>query len=290
MARHSASLARVGAVVLCAAASFAAGPPAVHAADAVKITATELTPFPDPSLAYNRMAQAMGLFAKHGVELQLGPDLAGGGPERVQAVVTKATDIATSDMIAALGGIYSGADIRVLMVMTPYGDEEIWGQNKYKTMKDALGQTWAIASLGGAQRFNGQMMLQGMNLNPDGFRWVAIGGGDGPALQALESGRTQLASLSHLGAELAEAKGYTTNIHVVVPHTAKYTPPVPRLVVLAREDWIKSHEDAATPADSGRTAPMRGSSPRTRSTARPASPRHSSLMRGENSRAAAISQ
>ncbi len=85
-----------------------------------------------------------------------------------------------------------------------------------------------------------------MGLDPNAFRWVAIGGGDGPALQALDSGRTQLGSLSHLGAELAEAKGYTKTIHVLVPHTSKFTPPVPRLVVVARTDWIKDHEAAAT--------------------------------------------
>ena len=250
MSQNSAPLPRAAAAVLLAAgAAFFAAPAApARAAEAAAptIVATELTPIPNPSLAYNRMAQAMGLFANHGLVLKLGPDLAGGGPERVQAVATDNSDVATSDIIAVLGGIYSGAKIKILMVMTPYGDEEIWGQNKYKTMKDAEGQTWAVASLGGAQRFNGQMAVQGMGLDPNDFKWVAIPGGDGPALQAVETGRTQLASLSHLGAALAEAKGYTTNIHVVVEHTAKTTPPVPRLVVVARADWIKDNEDTAT--------------------------------------------
>ena len=246
----SATPPRAAAALLFAAAVTIAAPVTGTARAAetapIKITATELTPIPNPSLAYNRMADAMGLFAKHGLVLQLGPNLAGGGPERVQAVATNTTDVAVSDIIAALGAIYSGAKIKVLMIMTPYGDEEIWGQNKFKTMKDALGQTWAIASLGGAQRFNAQMALQGMKLDPNGYRWVPIGGGDGPALQAVETGRTQLASLSHLGAELAIAKGYTKDIHIVVNHTAKFTPPVPRLVVVARTDWIKDHQEAAT--------------------------------------------
>jgi len=219
-----------------------------RAAESAPITvkATELEPIPNPSLAYNRMAQAMGLFAKHGLVLELGADLAGGGPTRVQAVATDNTDLATSDIISVLGGIYSGAKIKILMVMTPYGDEEVWGQNKYKTMKDAVGETWGVASLGGAQRFNGQMAVQGLGLDPNAYKWVAIGGGDGPALQALDTGRTQLASLSHLGAALAEAKDFTKTIHVVLPHTARYTPPMPRLIVVARESWIKDHEDAAT--------------------------------------------
>jgi ABC-type nitrate/sulfonate/bicarbonate transport system substrate-binding protein len=252
MSRKNASLPRAVTFLLCAgaAALVARGPliAAARAADAAAptIKATELEPIPNPSLAYNRMAQTMGLFAKHGLVLELGPALAGGGPTRVQAVATDNTDVAVSDIIAVLGGVYSGAKIKILMVMTPYGDEEIWGQNKYKTMKDAVGQTWAIASLGGAQRFNGQMAIEGMGLDADAFRWVAIGGGDGPALQALDTGRTQLASLSHLGGALAEAKGYTSTIHVIVPHTAKYTPPVPRLVVVAKESWITDHEAAAT--------------------------------------------
>ncbi len=104
-----------------------------------------------------------------------------------------------------------------------------------------------MASLGGAQRFNAQMTVQGLGLDPNAYKWVAIGGGDGPALQALDTGRTQLASLSHLGAAMAEGKGFAKTIHVVLPHTATYTPPMPRLVVVApKKSWIKDHEDAAT--------------------------------------------
>jgi ABC-type nitrate/sulfonate/bicarbonate transport system substrate-binding protein len=217
----------------------AAGPP-------IAVKATELEPPPNPAMAYNRMARAMGLFAKHGLVLELGPNLGGGGPARVQAIVTDNTDLATSDIISVMGGIYSGAKIKVLMVMTPYGDEEIWGWNKYKTMKDAEGQPWAVASLGGAERFNDQMAIEGMGFKPDAFQWIAIPGGDGPRLQAMESGRAQLATLSHVGAALAEAKGYAAKVHAIVTHTADHTPPIPRLVIVARADWLKGHEAAAT--------------------------------------------
>lgn len=241
------SHARVAVAVVIGVAALAAAPDRVRAqgASAGSVTATELEPIPNPSIAYNRMATAMGLPQKHGLDLKLGPDLAGGGPERVQAVVTNNTDLATSDIIAAMGAIHSGAKIKILMVMTPYGDEEVWGQIKYKSIKDADGQTWGVASLAGAQRFNAQMAVQGLGFAPDAFRWVAIGGGDGPELQALDSGRVQLGSLSHLGAVQAAAKGLTKTIHQVLPHTAKYTPPVPRLVVVARSEWLKDHQATA---------------------------------------------
>ncbi|HLI19759.1 MAG TPA: hypothetical protein VKV32_01480 [Stellaceae bacterium] len=239
--------ARIAATAILGAAALATGPAPVRAQGAnPSVTVTELEPLPDPSVAFDRMAIAMGLPQKHGLDLKLGPDLAGGGPERIQAVVTNNTDIATSDIIAAMGSIQSGAKIKILIVMTPYGDEEVWGQNKYKTIKDAEGQPWGVASLAGAQRFNAQMAVQGLGLPPDAFRWTALGGGDGPGLQALDSGRVQLTSLSHLGAIQAEAKGFTKTIHVVLPHTSKYTPPVPRLVVVGRSDWLKDHQAAAT--------------------------------------------
>lgn len=241
---------RAALLLFTAIASLAIGATALTTSRAagapVTIKATELEPSPNPSLAYNRMAEAMGLFAKHGLALELGPKLGGGGPARVQAVVTDNTEIATSDIISVMGGIYSGAKIKILMVMTPYGDEEIWGQNKYKTLQDAKGESFAVASLGGAQRFNQQMAIQGLGMPADSFKWVAIPGGDGPHLQALTTGRTQLASVSHLGAALAEAKGYTKTIHAIVAHTAKHTPPIPRLVIVAKTDWIKNHHDAAT--------------------------------------------
>lgn len=238
---------RIAAAVVLGSAVLALGSAPVRGqgTSAGSVTATELEPIPNPSIAYNRMAIAMALPQKHGLDLKLGPDLAGGGPERIQAVVTNNTDIATSDIIAAMGSIHSGAKVKILMVMTPYGDEEVWGQTKYKDVKDAKGQTWGVASLAGAQRFNAQMAVQGLGLAPDAFRWVAVGGGDGPNLQSLESGRIQVGSLSHLGAVQAEAKGLTKTLHVLMPHTAKYTPPVPRIVVVARTDWLKDHQATA---------------------------------------------
>jgi ABC-type nitrate/sulfonate/bicarbonate transport system substrate-binding protein len=216
------------------------------AAAPIPIKATGLIPPPNPSLAYNRMGNAMGLFAKHGLKLQEGPLLGGGGPVRVQAVVTGSTDVATSDIISVMGGIYSGAKIKILMVMTPYGDEEVWGNRKYKTLKNAVGQTWAVASLGGAQRFNAQMTVEGMGLKPNAFQWVPVPGADAPRLQALDTGRVQLATLSHLGAALARVKGFTKQVRLLVPHTSKYTPPVPRIVIVAETDWLKTHQAAAT--------------------------------------------
>ena len=236
-------------VLAGAAAAIAAAPAgswAQTAGSPTTIKATELEPTPDPSLSFNGMADAMGLFAKHGLTLEPGPKLGGGGPARVQAIVTGNSEVATSDIISTMGGIYSGAAIKILMVMTPYGDEEVWGQDKYKTLKDAEGQSWGVASLGGAQRFNAQMTAEGMGYKSDAFQWIAISGTDAARLEALDTGRTQLTSLSHLGAALAEAKGFTKQVHILVEHSSKYTPPVPRLVVVAQAEWLKSHQDEAT--------------------------------------------
>ncbi len=231
-----------------AAAVFAGGTATTPAAaaGATPIKATELEPTPDPGLSFNEMADVMGLFAKHDLTYVAGPKLGGGGPARVQAVATGNTEVATSDLISVMGGIYSGAKLKIFMVMTPYGDEEIWGLDKYKTLKDAEGQSWGVASLGGAQRFNAQMTVEGLGFKPDAFRWIAISGADSARLQALDTGRTQITDLSHLGAALAVAKGFTENIHILVAHTAQHTPPIPRLVAIATTDWLSSHKDVAT--------------------------------------------
>ncbi len=113
-------------------------------------------------------------------------------------------------------------------------------------MKDAQGQSWGVASLGGAQRFNAQLAAEGMGFKADAFQWIAISGTDAARLEALDTGRTQLTNLSHLGAALAQAKGFTKQVHVIVEHTSQHTPPVPRLVVVAQADWLKSHQDEAT--------------------------------------------
>lgn len=248
MLSRTVALAGTAALAFLAAGALVAAPASTTARAAeqvISIKATDLEPTPNPVLAYNVLAQAMGLFSKHGLKWIEGPKLGGGGPARVQAVATDSTEVATSDIISVMGAIYSGADLKVLMVLTPYGDEQIWGENKYKTLQDAKGQAWAVASLGGAQRFNAQMTVEGMGMPADAFRYTAISGADGTRLEAIVTGRTQIASLSHLGAELAKSKGYTNKVHVLVEHTAKYTPPIPRLVVVAKESWIKSHHDAA---------------------------------------------
>jgi ABC-type nitrate/sulfonate/bicarbonate transport system substrate-binding protein len=238
---------RAAFIAVAGAAALFAGAPAtpVSAAGLTAINATELEAAPDPSLSFNGMANAMGLFAKYGLSYVAGPALGGGGPARVQAVVTNNTEVAGSDIISVMGGIYSGAKIKILFVNTPYGDEQIWGQDKYKTLKDAVGQSWGVASLGGAQRFNAQMTVEGLGFKPDAFRWVGISGTDAARLQALDTGRTQITDLSHLGAALAIAKGFTKQVHVLVAHTSQHTPPIPRLVVVARTEWLTAHKEVA---------------------------------------------
>src|SRR5581483_9198494 len=172
MSRMTAGPLYAATVFLCtAAAALMTGSASVTAQSGApsSIKATELEPTPDPSLSFNWMADAMGLFAKHGLKLEDGPKLGGGGPARVQAVVTNNTEVATSDIISVMGGIFSGAKIKILMVMTPYGDEEILGLNKYKTLGEAEGQAWGVASLAGAQRFNAQMAVEGMGFKADAF-------------------------------------------------------------------------------------------------------------------------
>lgn len=210
------------------------------------IRAIDMAPPPGPALGFNEMAQAMGLFAKHGLVYAGGPGLDGGGPARVQEVATGLAEVATSDIISAFGAIHAGADLRVLMVMTPHGDAEVWGRSRINTLQDAVGQTWAVASLAGAQRFNAQLVAAGLGLKPDGFRFVPIAGGDGERLAALANGRAALATISHLGAVLAAVKGYAKQMHALVPHTDKYTAQLPQRVVVAKESWIKGHQDEAT--------------------------------------------
>jgi ABC-type nitrate/sulfonate/bicarbonate transport system substrate-binding protein len=45
---------------------------------------------------------------------------------------------------------------------------------------------------------------------------------------------------------LARVKGLTKKVRLLVPHTSKFTPPVPRIVIVAKTDWLKTHQKAAT--------------------------------------------
>ena len=109
------------------------------------------------------------------------------------------------------------------------------GPEQIQTLKDAVGQSWGVASLGGAQRFNAQMTVEGMGFKRRRFSLSRSRAPTRRGLEALDTGRDQLASLSHLGAMHRRSQGlHQDKSTSSIPHTAKYTPPVPRLVVVAQ--------------------------------------------------------
>ena len=128
----SAATALVSGVSVAAHAQTASAPTAIKA--------TELEPTPDPSLSFNSMANAMGLFAKYGLTYEAGPKLGGGGPARVQAIVTGNTEVATSDIISVMGGIYSGRQDQ-----NPDGDDALRRRGGIgpEQVQDPEGRRWA---------------------------------------------------------------------------------------------------------------------------------------------------
>ncbi len=216
---------------------------AAGAKSPIKIVTMELTPAPDPTLAYHRMVNELGLFEKYGLDAEI-KAAGGGGPAKVQILVAGEADVATSDIIAALSAVYAGTDIRVLFVPSARYGSPIFGQKKYKTLKDAKGKQWGIASLGGSQRFYSILTVRALGLSEKDFKWKAVGSTP-TAVPALLNRRVELITVNPIGAQTLKRQEGAEDVHALIENTAKYTPPFPNFVLIARNKWVKENPEAA---------------------------------------------
>lgn len=209
----------------------------------LKVVAMELTPTEDPSLSFFRMAAAMDIYKQYGLDPVI-KAAGGGGPAKVQALVAGEADVAVSDIIAAFSAVYEGTDVRVIFVPTARYGSPIFAQKDYKTLADAKGKQWGIASLGGSQRFYSTLVVRALGLSEKDYLWQAVGG-SATAVPALVNRRVEVATITPTAAPLIRKMADAGNVHTLIQNTAKFTPPFPNFVIIARNRWVERNAEAA---------------------------------------------
>ncbi|MBI4581939.1 MAG: ABC transporter substrate-binding protein [Planctomycetes bacterium] len=227
------------------AASPAAKPaekPAAKPLTPIKTVALELNPTPDPIVAWVDVTQELGLFEKNGLQVEIKRS-GGGGPAKVQALVAGEADIAVSDIIAGFSGVYEGTDVRTIFVPTARYGWIIAAKKKYTQVPQLKGQLVGVPSLGGSSRFGGILTFKAFGIADQDVKWQAVGG-TAQMLAAQFSGRTEAAVLSPTAVPLIKGPD-AADTHVLVPNTAKHTPPFPNFVIIARNKWVQENPEAA---------------------------------------------
>ena len=183
------------------------------------------------------VAEKLGFFKKHGVDVEIRPF--DNGTAAARAVVAGDIDMAWSPTPPVINQV-SNADVPLVAVYgMPNPDWVIGTTEAGKTCKDMAGQDVAVDSINGARSIALRSMLTGCpGVKIEDIKQIALGSTPGAALLA---GRLQFAVL-HLD-DLAEIEhqGKKLNILLAMKNT---NPTSHYLIMVVRKDNLEKKRDA----------------------------------------------
>ena len=228
---------------LAAALMAGAAPPASAQGKKIVIALPGIPPIFSVTIAY--VAEAQGLFKKHGANVEIRPF--DNGTAAARAVVAGDVDMAWSPTPPVINQV-SNADVPLVALYgMPNPDWVIGTTDEGKSCKDLNGQDVGVDSINGARSVALRSMLTGgcPDVKIDQVKQIALGSGPGPALLA---GRLHFAVL-HLD-DLAEIQAQGKKLHVLL--AMKNTNPTSHyLILVARKDKLKADRDAYVRAVAG---------------------------------------
>lgn len=226
-----------------ASAAAAASASAGAATKAGRVRLMELPSVVDPNLSYPLETQELGLFKKHGVDVEV-MHAGGGGPQKVQILVSGSADIVMTDIIAQYSGQYQGADYKAFFAPVARFGVPIAAANDITSMQQLKGKEVAVPSLAGAGRFLIDLAFAHFGLKDSDVKWLAIPGAPN-SLKAIVSGRVPAGYISTAAIPLIEQDAeYKSKVHVLLPTTAAYTKPWPNFEYIAKKSWLQQNQDA----------------------------------------------
>jgi ABC-type nitrate/sulfonate/bicarbonate transport system substrate-binding protein len=228
---------------LAAALMAGAAAPASAQGKKIVIALPGIPPIFSVTIAY--VAEAQGLFKKHGANVEIRPF--DNGTAAARAVVAGDVDMAWSPTPPVINQV-SNADVPLVALYgMPNPDWVIGTTDEGKSCKDLNGQDVGVDSINGARSVALRSMLTGgcPDVKIDQVKQIALGSGPGPALLA---GRLHYAVL-HLD-DLAEIQAQGKKLHVLL--AMKNTNPTSHyLILVARKDKLKADRDAYVRAVAG---------------------------------------
>ena len=217
--------------------------PAVAQGKKLVIALPGIPPIFSVAIAY--VAEAQGLFKKHGADVEIRPF--DNGTAAARAVVAGDVDMAWSPTPPVINQV-SNADVPLVALYgMPNPDWVIGTTEAGKTCKDIAGQDVGVDSINGARSVALRSMLAGgcPDVKIEQVNQIALGSGPGPALLA---GRLHFAVL-HLD-DLAEIEHQGKKLNILL--AMKTTNPTSHyLILVARKDKLKADRDAYVRAVAG---------------------------------------
>lgn len=208
----------------------------------------ELTPAPDPNLSYALMTQELGLFQKHGVNVAI-QHAGGGGPQKVQILVSGSSDVVMTDIISMYSGFYQSSDMTAIFAPVARFGLPVAAQTNITDVKQLVGKQVSVPSLAGAARFLMTMAFEKQGVKDQDVKWLAIPD-TSESLSAIAAGRVPAGYISTAAIPLIQQNPeYKGKVHVLIDSTARYTPPWPNFEFITKKAWLQQNADAAERID-----------------------------------------
>lgn len=238
------SVAPAGASASTKPAAGSAGASAAAAAKPGTVRVMELTPTPDPNLSYALETQTLGLFQKHGVNVEI-QRAGGGGPQKVQIVVSGSTDVAMTDIISMYSAFSQTSDMTAIFAPVARFGVPVAAATNITSVEQLKGKQVSIPSLAGAARFLMTMAFDHFGVKDQDVKWLAIPD-TSESLSAIAAGRVPAGYISTAAIPLIQQDPkYKGKVHILMETTAQYTPPWPNFEFITKKAWLKQNPDAA---------------------------------------------
>ena len=119
------------------------------------VTPANLAPF---------MAKELGLFEKHGLDVDL--QLIDGGAPSAAALIAGQVQFANFGGTEAMSGVAGGADVQAIALFVPVTPWQLLAKTDYKQPSDLKGKTVGIATKGGSSEVALTLSLKKLGLDP----------------------------------------------------------------------------------------------------------------------------
>jgi len=141
----------------------ASGGGATQAPELVKIKASYGNVTPANIAPF--FAKEMGIFAKHGLDVDL--SLIDGGSPSAAALIAGQVQFANFGGTETMSGVAAGSDILAIALFVPVTPWQLLAKSDYKSPDDLKGKVIGVASKGGSSEVAADLSLQRLKLDPN---------------------------------------------------------------------------------------------------------------------------
>jgi NitT/TauT family transport system substrate-binding protein len=110
-------------------------------------------------------AKEMGIFAKHGLDVDL--SLIDGGSPSAAALISGQVQFANFGGTETMSGVAAGSDMVAVALFVPVTPWQLLAKTDYKTTADLKGKVVGLASKGGSSEVAADLSLQRLGLDPN---------------------------------------------------------------------------------------------------------------------------